>query len=138
MVKLRDGQRCSSICHSASVSSWASSTTMWANGPASRSRSVRERCFVDERVADAALLELRHQPLLVVELEDLVDDAVHLGALGGDGGLVTAPASGGLGITQALPGRVQQRQVGDGPVPGVARWSMRTSSGVSQGAHIRR
>ena len=40
MVKLRDGQRSSSICHSASVSSWASSTTMCANGPASRSGSA--------------------------------------------------------------------------------------------------
>ena len=37
IVKLRDGQRSSSICHSASVSSCASSTTMWANGPASAS-----------------------------------------------------------------------------------------------------
>ena len=40
MVKLRDGQRSSSICHSASVSSCASSTTMCANGPASRSGSA--------------------------------------------------------------------------------------------------
>ena len=40
MVRLRDGQRSRSICHSASVSSWASSTTMWANGPASRSGSA--------------------------------------------------------------------------------------------------
>ena len=40
IVKLRDGHRASSICHSASVSSCASSTTMCANGPASRSGSV--------------------------------------------------------------------------------------------------
>jgi len=33
MVKLRDGQRASSICRSASVSSRASSTMMCANGP---------------------------------------------------------------------------------------------------------
>ena len=31
MVKLRDGQRSNNICHSASVNSCASSTTMWAN-----------------------------------------------------------------------------------------------------------
>ena len=34
MVKLREGQRSNNICHSASVNSCASSTTMWANGPA--------------------------------------------------------------------------------------------------------
>ena len=40
IVRLRDGQRRSSICHSASVSSCASSTTTCANGPASRSTSA--------------------------------------------------------------------------------------------------
>lgn len=39
IVRLRDGQRRGSRRHSASVSSWASSTTMCANGPASRSVS---------------------------------------------------------------------------------------------------
>ena len=94
MVKLRDGQRSSSICHSASVSSWASSTTMCANGPASRSGSAcGQGGLVDQGVADALLAKLRHHALLVVELEQVVDDPVHLLALGGDGGLVPAPAS---------------------------------------------
>ena len=94
IVKLRDGQRSSSICHSASVSSWASSTTMCANGPASRSGiGLRQGALVDEGVADALLAQLRHHALVVVELEELVDDPVHLLAFGGDGGFVTAPAS---------------------------------------------
>ena len=69
MVKLRDGQRRSSICHSASVSSWASSTTMWANGPASRSGSALGRAPSSTHVlAQVVAAQHRHH--------------VHLGVVG--------------------------------------------------------
>ena len=61
MVKLRGGQRSNSMCRSASVSSWASSTTMCANGPASQVRiGGGQRVLVDQgvlRVLTGVLLQ---------------------------------------------------------------------------------
>ena len=59
-------------------------------------------------------------------------------AFGGDGGLVPTPAAGRLRVAEPLPGCVQERQVGHRPGLGVLRCSAWTSSGLSQGAHMRR
>ena len=77
IVKLRDGQRSSSICHSASVSSCASSTTMCANGPASRSGSALGRpALVDQRVLEVLPAQHRHDRHLgVVGGDQVVDDS---------------------------------------------------------------
>ena len=94
MVKLRDGQRSSSICHSASVSSWASSTTMCANGPASRSGlGAGQRGLVDQDVLEVLAAQHRHQAhavLVVRGLDEVVDDPGHLLAFGGHRGVVPA------------------------------------------------
>ena len=140
MVKLRDGQRSSSICHSASVSSCASSTTMCANGPASRSgsaagspaSSTRAPCRSWTRSIDISV------HLGVVGLDEVVDDLGHLLPFGREGGVAPAPAPRRLRVAEPLPGRVEQRQVGDRPGLGSSRCSARTSSTASQGAHRRR
>ena len=90
IVKLREGQRSSNICHSASVSSWASSTTMWANGPANRSESARATHPRRRGIADPALPQLGQHALVVVELEDLIDHPVQAFAFGGDRRLMAA------------------------------------------------
>ena len=121
IVKLRDGQRSSSICHSASVSSWASSTTMCANGPASRSGSALGSAPSSTRASRRSVLA----QLGIIStsassaLEELVDDPVHLLAFGGDGRFVAALAAGRLGVAEALPRGVEERQVGHRPGLGV-------------------
>ena len=76
-VRLRDGQRSSTICHSASVSSCASSTTTWANGPASRSGSaVGQRGARRPRRSAGRPAQHRHQQQLgVVGGDQLIDDS---------------------------------------------------------------
>ena len=94
MVKLRDGQRSNSICHSASVSSCASSTTMCANGSGEQvGIGLGQRAFVDQGIADPLLSELGHHAFVVVGLQDLVDDPVHPLTLGGDGRFMTTLAA---------------------------------------------
>ena len=137
IVKLRDGQRSSSICHSASVSSCASSTTMWANGPASRSGSaLGSAASSTRRVAQVLAAQHRHHEHLgVVGRDQVRRRRSHLLALGRDGGLVAASAPGRLRVAEALPGGVEQRQVGHRPGVRLRALQRATSSGSSQGAH---
>ena len=116
-VKLREGQRSSSICHSASVSSWASSTTTWANGPAQRVRvGTRHRVVVEQSALEVAPAQHRHQVHVgVVGRDQVLDDLRHLLARGRRGGPLPTPSSRGTGIAEPLAGGVQQRQVGGRP-----------------------
>ena len=78
-----------------------------------RSSAVRPR-----RPGLAQVLAAQHRHHLhlgVVGRDQVVDDPVHLLALGGDGGLVPTPAPRRLGVAEPLPGRVEQRQVGHRP-----------------------
>ena len=92
---------------------------MCANGPASRSGSASDkRGLVDQGVLEVLAAQHRHQAhavLVVGDLDQGVDDPVHLLALGGGGRLLPALAPGRLRVAQPLPGRVEQRQVGHRP-----------------------
>ena len=112
---------------------------MWANGPASRSGSALGRAPVDPLFAQVVAAQHGHHVHLGVVVDDqLVHDLGHLFLLGCDGRVVAALAAGRLGVAEPQPGRVQERQVGHRPGMRVLLRSSRTSSGVSQGAHIRR
>ena len=134
MVKLRDGQRSSSICHSASVSSCASSTTMCANGPASRSGSaVGQGVLVDERVAQVRRRAASTSPAV-------------LGVVGGDAGRRRPRSICSRSAATAASRRRRRRDASGSPsrcraasssgrsetvqACGSARCSVRTSSGV--------
>ena len=117
-VKLRDGQRSSSICHSASVSSWASSTTTCANGPASTSGSALGSASSSTRASRQVLpaQHRHHLHLGVVGRDQVVDDVGHLlGARRPAAASLPAAASRRLRVAEPLPGGVEERQVGHGP-----------------------
>ena len=79
-----------------------------------------QRGLVDQGVPQVLPAQHRHHEQLgVVGGDQVVDHLVMLLALGGDGGLVPTPAPGRLRVAEPLPGRVQQRQVGHRPGPGV-------------------
>ena len=68
---------------------------MWANGPASRSGSaLGSRGLVDQGVPQVLLAQHLHQAFpVVVGLDQVVDDLVHVRPFGGDSGLAPALAS---------------------------------------------
>ena len=117
MVKLCGGHRSSSICHSASVSSCASSTTMCANGPASRSgsaagspdSSTRAPCrswtrSIDMRCISESSVSMRWSTTFAISSRSAARVA-----------FAPAPAPRRLRVAEPLPGRVEERQVGDRP-----------------------
>ena len=69
IVRLCDGTRRSSIAHSASLSSWASSTITCANGPASASESRRGRAASSCSIARTpALSSPKKNPVIALSL----------------------------------------------------------------------
>ena len=121
MVKLRDGQRSSSICHSASVSSWASSTTMCANGPASRSgsaagsaaSSTSAPCRSSPRSIDITSISESSAAIILSMTMAICSRCAAVAAS------LPALAPGRLRVAEPLPGRVQERQVRHCPGVGV-------------------
>ena len=125
MVRLRDGQRRSSICHSASVSSCASSTTTWANGPGQQvGVGRRQRRVVDERRLQVVAAQHRHQPspssAPVSRSRCVVDRPRPSARARAASAASRAPSPPRrLRVAEPQPGRVEQRQVGDRPRLGV-------------------
>ena len=134
MVRLREGQRRSSICHSASVSSWASSTTTCANGPGEQvGAGVGRASVVDQGVAQVLAAQHRHHVHLgVVGRDQVVDDlGPSARARRRAAASLAAPAARRLRVAEPPPGRVEQRQVGHASTPRrPSRCSGRTSSAV--------
>ena len=76
----------------------------------------RESGLVDQRALQVVDAQHRHEVHLgVVGLDEMVDDLRHLLPLRRQGRVTPAPASRRLRVTEPLPGRVEERQVGDSP-----------------------
>ena len=125
MVKLRDGQRSSSICHSR-VGQFLRLVHDDVRERAGQQVRVGagQRGLVDQGVLEVLAAQHRHQAhavLVVGGLDQVVDDLVHLLAFGGDGRVVPALAPCRLRVAEPLPRGVQERQVGHRPGLGVRR-----------------
>ena len=139
-VRLRDGQRRSSICHSASVSSWASSTTTCANGPASASGSTAGR-------ADSSTSLSRRSSPRSIDMMPSSESSVAMRS----STIVSMYARSAATVASA---RRRRRDASGSPrrcraasrsgrsetvhAWASARWSVLISSSVSPGAHSRR
>jgi hypothetical protein len=110
---------------------------MCANGPASRSGSAAGSAAWSTRVLEVLAAQHRHQAdtvLVVGHLAEVVHDPGHALAFDGDGGVMPALAPGRLRVTEPLPRRVQEWQVGHRPGVGFAALQLLHLPGAEPGS----
>jgi hypothetical protein len=79
-----------------------------------------ERGLVDQGVPQVFSAQHRDHALpVVVGVEQVVDDAVHVVPFGGDSGVMATLSARRFRVAESLPCCVQERQVGRRPGPGV-------------------